>query len=91
MFPLKNLLRQISETSMWSNTLLKKWKVPYTAMQTWGNVQQNRTTQNKTNYFPLLRHDCGAHYHRISTGQEISRIQKKVRNVHELEEEELYQ
>lgn len=42
-------------------------------------------------YFPRLRHDCGAHYHRISTGQKISGIQKKVRNVHELEEEELYQ
>lgn len=50
-----------------------------------------RKIQNETNYFPCLRHDCGVHYHRISIGQEISGIQKKVRNVHELEEEELYQ
>lgn len=44
---------------------------------------REHTTKEKINMKQIkhvfqLKHGCGAHYHRISIGQEISAIEKKI-------------
>lgn len=54
-------------------------------VQKWGSTQQKKKSMWNKKVCFSPKHGCGVHYDRISTGQEISAIEKKRRNAYELE------